>query len=357
MAVTSTTSAQIIGVSSIISSDVYHTYINPNARDRSVINVSRASAIGFALVGCGVSTAFYYIGLSLTWTLYFLGIIVCPGSITLPLTILWGKQSKMAAIVSPLVGMAAGLVVWLVTANIYSEGVGLDVTTTGALLPCLWGTITSFCVPPILTVILSYAIPSPEWDSAYFSRIKLVHHDDDDSSTVFGGSDEKKKIDAGSPTTHVQPVQAGSNGLARSTSSTSETQLAYETHAAHSPSQVVYMKRASRFAAVWGVFLFFAVWILWPFVMYGENYIFSPEFLTGWIVVSLIWLFASLLIIAFLPPWEGRAMILLIVKGALGRLPAKDQERRGSAGEKLAEDAAVPGRTNSNEGSAHGEAA
>lgn len=145
-AVTSTTSAQLVGVSSLIASDVYHTYINPKASDRSIINVSRAACVGFAVFTCAVSSVFFKIGLGLTWTLYFLGVIVCPGVATVVCTMLWDRQTKAAAIISPIVGMAAGLAVWISTAWHYGDGV-LNVTTTGALYPCLWGNLTSFTVP------------------------------------------------------------------------------------------------------------------------------------------------------------------------------------------------------------------
>lgn len=67
LAVTSTTSAQVVAVSSIFSSDVYHTYINPKASERSIINVARAACVGFALIGSAVSVGLFYAGLSLTW--------------------------------------------------------------------------------------------------------------------------------------------------------------------------------------------------------------------------------------------------------------------------------------------------
>jgi Na+/proline symporter len=67
MAVTSTSSAQLVAVSSIVSSDIYHTYINPKATERQIINVSRAACIGFALIGSAVSVGVFYAELSLTW--------------------------------------------------------------------------------------------------------------------------------------------------------------------------------------------------------------------------------------------------------------------------------------------------
>lgn len=66
--------------------------------------------------------------------------------ITLPLTVLWKKQTWYAATVSPVVGMAAGIATWLATASKYGNEV-LDVTTTGALLPCMWGTLVAAIRP------------------------------------------------------------------------------------------------------------------------------------------------------------------------------------------------------------------
>lgn len=319
MAVTSTCSAQIIAVSSIVSSDIYHTYINPTAKDKSVIAVSRAACVGFAIVGCAVSTGFYYAGLSLTWTLYFLGVIVCPGMIVLPLTIFWKKQTRLAAIASPLIGMACGLATWLGTAYKYAPGGVLNVTTTGALLPCLWGTIASAFVPPILTVVISYAKPEPDWDWSEFSKIKLVHHDDDSASTLF---DEKKG-------------QRGGVKDGEQQQKVTVTALEEEDNAAShfTDSEVRYMKKASTIAAVAGVALFLIVWILVPFATWGNEYVFTWRVFTGWIVVSIIWLWIALLVVTFLPPLEGWRTWATIINGIRGKKAAvpSHEERRESA--------------------------
>lgn len=308
MAVTSTCSAQIIAVSSIVSSDIYHTYVNPTARDRSVITVSRYACVGFAIVGCGVSTGFYYAGLSLTWTLYWLGIIVCPGMVVLPLTIFWKRQTRLAAIISPLVGMACGIIVWLTTAWYYAPGGVLNVTTTGELLPCLWGTIASAGVPPILTVLISLARPEPDWNWNEFSKIKLVHHDDDSASTLV--ADHKGKDNSG----NEQKV----------TVTALEEQDGAPSH--FTDAEIRYMKKASWWAGGLGIFLFLAVWVLWPLIMYGQKYVFSASFFTGWITVAFIWLWAALLIVTFLPPIEGRRTWKLIITGLVR---GKAQAQRG----------------------------
>ncbi|EPQ25824.1 uncharacterized protein PFL1_06691 [Pseudozyma flocculosa PF-1] len=261
MAVTSTTSAQLIAVSSIVSSDVYHSYVRRNATDAQVIRVSHLACVGFALFASAFSVMLYYVGISLTWTLYFLGIITCPAMVTLPLTVLWKRQTWAAAVVSPIAGILAGLAVWLATAQAYGNGV-LDVTTTGELLPCL------------------------------FAEIRLIQ---DDTS---------------------------------STSSIKES----EAEGAFTPSQLSFMRRQSVVAAVVGALLFLAVWILWPFIMYGARYDFSRPFFTGWVVVSIIWAFAALLIFTFLPLWEGRHLIAKILSGLLGK--KGDQGQREGIDEK-----------------------
>jgi Na+/proline symporter len=73
MAVTSTLSAQVIAVSSILSFDVYREYFNRNASDRQIIRASHFGVIFFAAFSAGFSTMLHYVGIDLGWTLYMLG--------------------------------------------------------------------------------------------------------------------------------------------------------------------------------------------------------------------------------------------------------------------------------------------
>lgn len=73
MAVTSTLSAQVIAVSSIISFDIYRRYFNRKATDRDVIKWSHIGVVGFGLFSAAFSTALHYGNVDLGWTLYFLG--------------------------------------------------------------------------------------------------------------------------------------------------------------------------------------------------------------------------------------------------------------------------------------------
>ena len=80
MAVTSTLSAQVIAVSSIISFDVYRTYINKRATDIDVIRWSHYGVVFFGIFSAAFSTLLHYVGVDLGWTLYMLGMISKPAS-------------------------------------------------------------------------------------------------------------------------------------------------------------------------------------------------------------------------------------------------------------------------------------
>lgn len=73
MAVTSTLSAQVIAVSSILAFDVYRTYVNRGASDADVIRWSHYGVVGFAVFAAAFSTMLHYVGIDLGWTLYMLG--------------------------------------------------------------------------------------------------------------------------------------------------------------------------------------------------------------------------------------------------------------------------------------------
>ena len=105
MCVTSTTSAELIAVSSIVSFDIYRTYINPKAHDKQVIRVSHWSVVAFGLFASAFATALHYGGIDLNWMGYFLATIICPGMFPMAFTILWKKQSTAAVIVAPLLGL------------------------------------------------------------------------------------------------------------------------------------------------------------------------------------------------------------------------------------------------------------
>lgn len=62
MDITSTVSSSLIAVSSIVSFDVYRTYMNRNATDGQILTVSHAGVVGYGFVIVGWTLAMNYAG-------------------------------------------------------------------------------------------------------------------------------------------------------------------------------------------------------------------------------------------------------------------------------------------------------
>lgn len=112
MSCTSIASAQMIATSSIISFDIAGTYFIKKPTDKQLIRWSHFGVVFTSLFISSLATAFQKGGVDMTWTLYMMGNVINPGCIPTMLALLWKRQTKLAAIVSPIFGMACGLSVW-----------------------------------------------------------------------------------------------------------------------------------------------------------------------------------------------------------------------------------------------------
>ena len=223
MAVTSTISAQVIAVSSIISFDIYRQYFNKTATDRDAIRWSHIGVVVFGLFSAAFSTALYYGKVDLGWTLYMLGVLTCPGIFPTVFTILWKKQSQAAAIISPLLGMATGIAVWLGSASsLYGE---VTVASTGKSLPCVYGTVASALSPALYSVVITLFKPDNfKW--ADFRNERLAF-------------DQLK------------------------TATPSEAVRSHEETVSSYASDKARLKKWGRVAAIWAAATFFGHWVLW----------------------------------------------------------------------------------------------
>ncbi|KAL2282349.1 hypothetical protein FJTKL_10959 [Diaporthe vaccinii] len=279
MAVTSTISAQVIAVSSIITFDIYRQYLNRGATDRDVIRWSHIGVVIFGIFSAAFSTALYYGSVDLGWTLYMLGVLTCPGIFPTTFTILWKKQSKLAAIVSPLLGLATGLAVWLGSAQaLYGE---ISIAATGATLPCVYGTTASALSPALYSVVISLARPA-NYDWADFRKERLLF--DNHNTTTTRGQNPR------APESHVEV-----------TSSYTEDRAS--------------LRHWGVIAGAWALATFFGHWVLWPLPMYAAKYIFSRQFFAAWVVISIIWVWGTMLVAGLFPIIDGRKQISLVFRG------------------------------------------
>ncbi|KAI8369863.1 Sodium:solute symporter family-domain-containing protein [Choanephora cucurbitarum] len=263
MAVTSASSAELIAVSSVFTYDIYRTYFCPEAKGPQVVRISHLMVILFGLLMGVLAILLNWTGINLGYLYTLMGILISSAVIPLALTLLWSKQSRLAAIVSPIFGLVAALGTWLgVTQSLYGT---ITVATTSENMPMMAGNLVALFSPVPVTLLLSWIQPD-HFDFNVTRQIQKVEDGMEQSVEVEESADQEE------------------------------------------------MAKSSRFAKISSILLSFILFILWPLPMFFSRYVFTKSFFTGWITVSFIWVFCSTIAVGIYPIFEARRTIALIFK-------------------------------------------
>lgn len=324
MAVTSSTSAELIAVSSLLTFDVYKTYFRPNATSSDLVKVSHYGIILYALVLAAFCCILNAVSIDLTWILTVLGIIVGGASIPVGLTLLWSRMSTIAVLISPWIGFFCGLIAWFVVTHLRS-GV-INVATTGDVTNAVAGNVTSWGTGTIMAVVLSLLFPK-KWQSddpeavARANKINGISPNSHGTTTpttespptggVLSGTEkERGEAEVKEPPSNPAPDTIVPTG----------NEIVDFLEASHiQPMSPPLVKRATRLAVGFNI-LFLCVAILFvPFLMFGGSWIFTKNMFVGWCVVSFIWVWCSMTICVIWPVVESRGTIWRIAKGIAGK--------------------------------------
>ncbi|PYH95628.1 hypothetical protein BO71DRAFT_350946 [Aspergillus ellipticus CBS 707.79] len=308
MALTSTVSSSMIAVSSILSFDMYKTYVNPKASDRRLLHVSHIAVVFHAIFITGISIALNYGGANMTWIGYFRPILSCPGIIPLGLTLFWSGQTRLAAILSPVLGFFTGLAIWLATAkSMYGE---VNMATTGKNLPALYGAIGSFFSPALYSVVLSLYKPHT-FDWREFLRIELIEETPTESSPT----EETKEPNPKTDNIYV------SAEIDTDTSPTDYPRRLSLDDVSHpfSAETLRNLYRWSNIAWVMFVALVLITFVLWPMPLY-RDYIFTKPFFSGWTTVAIMWQFCAFFAVVVYPLYDGRFEIAKGIRGVVAEV-------------------------------------
>lgn len=321
MAITSTVSSSVIAVSSIISLDFYRSYINPKASDRKILKVSHWGVVGHGAFMAGFAIMLQYAGATNNWTTYFRPIIACPGIFPLMLTLLWSRQTKAAAILSPILGLISGVSVWLGLS--YLWGGALNIQTTQIQLPGLYGAITSFFSPALYSVIISLIWPS-RFDWREFLRIDLIEDSSSPSTSLPSPQDSKEDVNkisdpafAEANEKHDANINSEAKaGLASPVSSISNPRSGSLDDVTHpfNDQTIRHIKKWRNYAACYFVLNLLVTVVLWPVPLY-RDYIFTLSFFKGWVGVAILWHFAAMMAVVVYPIWDGRHVINTVFRG------------------------------------------
>lgn len=327
MALTSTISSSMIAVSSILSYDLYKTYLNPKVTDKQLVRVSHLTVVIHGVFITGISIALNYGGANMTWIGYLRPIVSCPGIIPLILTLFWSRQTRLAAIVSPILGFLTGLTVWLATAkSMYGT---INITTTSSIYPALYAAIASFFTPALYSVVLSLYKPY-KFDWREFLRIELADeaqlHADSDVNTLNEGSEEeesggRKDISASITTVPEVPNSAltSKSDLEKPAARgpTSPTRFKTNLDDVQHPFDEETLKdlyRWLKIACIMFVVIVLVTFVAWPLPLY-RDYIFTKSFFSGWTTVAIIWQFGAFGAVVIFPLYDGRHAIATGARG------------------------------------------
>ncbi|KAF2998624.1 hypothetical protein E8E13_007218 [Curvularia kusanoi] len=310
MAITSTVSSSVIAVSSIISLDFFRTYINPLASDRKTLSVSHWGVVCHGIFMAGFAIMLEYAGATNNWSTYFRPIIACPGIIPLILTLLWSRQTRLAAILAPILGLASGVATWLSLS--WYWGGAININTTQIQLPGLYGACVSFFSPAIYSVAISLLVKPSKFDWREFLRIDLIEDKTRSGNTTppesISGSDvtpdETKGAAVNEKGEHRTPIHHVSNAQAP---------LDEVVHP-FDEDTLRHIRRWLKIASVYFVVNVLTTIVLWPMPLY-RNYIFTRTFFDGWVSVAIIWHFAAMFAVIVYPVWDGRHAIVKAVRG------------------------------------------
>ncbi|KAF2439109.1 hypothetical protein P171DRAFT_131833 [Karstenula rhodostoma CBS 690.94] len=319
MALTSTVSSSMIAVSSILSFDVYKTYLNPRASDKTLVHVSHLTVVFHGVFITAVALALNYGGANMTWIGYFRPILSCPGIIPLALTLLWDRQTRLAAVAAPILGFFTGLAIWLGTAKaLYGD---VTMASTGMGLPALYGATASFFSPALYSLLLSLYKPSV-FDWAVFLRIELadearlartteVEKDATQPHPPIAKAPAEPDISSLAPNAeHAAAVQEKNAAIFASPSSVS---LATPTHP-FPPATLRKLHWWHRVAWAWFGVIVLVTFVAWPMPLY-RDYIFTRSFFSGWVAVAIAWQFFAFAAVVVYPVYDGWSEI---EKGARG---------------------------------------
>lgn len=174
MAITSTGSAEGIAVSSLVTYDIYKTYINPKCTGKQALVISKIVVVVFGLLMGGLGVALNHMGLTLGWAYQFMGNAI--GSAVVPLwnLLMWKKANATGAIAAAWGGMILALSTWLIVCQ--AEFGEITVENLGTLNCNLAGNIVAIGSSALIHAIFSFIKPQ-NYDFKSMGQIEMLEED------------------------------------------------------------------------------------------------------------------------------------------------------------------------------------
>lgn len=227
------------------------------------------------------------IGVDLGYMYLLMGIISSPAVVPIAYTLTWRKQSAAAAITAACFGLVSGIAVWLGVAKSLTGEITL--ASTGGNYPMLAGNLWVSFYFCYFFFFLNF--------SKYLHHCPSLRHHTTYSVALLGSGIvttlwcliKPDNFDFNTTKTRLQQLNddeaKGEN-------------VQYDDPIEHNE---VLLKKAARFAIISSVALTVIFVIIWPLPMFFTHYVFSREFFTFWVAISMIWAICSTIAVSIFP--------------------------------------------------------
>ena len=276
-AVTAAGSAQLISVSSLVTYDVFRTYIKPSSTGRQLMRISRYAILGFGLGMGALASMLFQFGVSLQYVYLAMGVLIGSAVAPISLAILWKDTNRYAATIASIIGLGCGVTVWLGYA--YATSGEISLASTSNMFALLAGNLASILTSLIITVIGSLFRPEN------FNFSKLKHE-------IFVVDEQIRK---------------------RLEKETNEESL----------------KNASKFSMRYGLTLTLILVVVWPIPLFLSNYVFTETVYHVWICVAILWAATAGSLVWALPIIQSRSGIAHVLKNIVISSKPKKSDKYG----------------------------
>ena len=275
--VTAAGSAQLISVSSLVTYDVFRTYIKPSSTGRQLMKISRYSILGFGLGMGALASILFMSGISLQYVYLAMGVLIGSAVAPISLAILWKNTNRYVATSAAIIGLVCGVTTWLGYSFMTSGEITLS--STSDMFALLAGNLASILTSLAITVIGSLFRPEN------FNFSKLKHE------IIVVDEKIRKRLEK----------------------ETNEKSL----------------RNASRFSKQYGLSLTLILVVVWPIPLFFSNYVFTETVYTVWIWVAILWAVAAASMIWILPIIQSRDGISHVVKNIVNSSKPRKTDKYG----------------------------
>ncbi|SJX62845.1 probable DUR3-Urea permease [Sporisorium reilianum f. sp. reilianum] len=330
MSCTSAISAQMVGVSTVVSYDIFKTYFKPTISPTGLLHFNQYVVVGFGLFSAAFASLLHGVGLDLGFLYNFVGIFTGAG--LSPLIFTFFDTRLHPAVIFPgiWINFLSGVAVWLSVA--YHRSGVVDLDSVGQVIPCLAGCGTGIGVGLVLSTLSVLFFPR----EFAWSRIPEILE-----------QQYKKQVDRAAKHSHHhhQPQTGNSSPNEKPSSLNSSADPRHqleiiENDPAYNRAR---LDRYFRIALVSALTIFIVITIIWPFSLY-RDYIFTRSFFQGWVIVSFIWAVFAFVGVGIFPLVQGIPVAKVILANLRNKVKGDVTPERET---KTASEGTLTARSNS----------